>query len=137
MQAQNVDATVVTRDPLLVDGLIVGKTAHGRSIFSASGKAAIAQLFKDSVASASRIAFVNGINENLVSKWARSSNARHKLKHRVSITKPELIAVQVKRESAITIEQLIQIELPKGIIRMTLARVQDLGLVIDQLSSSR
>ncbi len=137
MQAQNIDATVVTQDPLLVDGLIVGKTGSGRSIFSASGKAAVARLFKDSVASASRIAFVNGINENLVSKWARSSNARHKTKRRVSITKLELIAVQVKRESAISVEQSIQIDLPKGIIRMTLARVQDLGLVIDQLSSSR
>ncbi len=137
MQEHNVDTTTVMPDPLVVDGLIVGKTAHGRSVFSAAGKAAVARLFKESVASAARIAHANGINENLVAKWARTTGVRHKSKRTVSVGKPELIAIQVKSAPSVALAQSIQIELPKGVIRMTLARVQDLGLVIDQLSSSR
>jgi hypothetical protein len=46
MQSQNVGAVQAAIDPLVVPGLIAGKTAKGRSIFNAADKAAIVQLYK-------------------------------------------------------------------------------------------
>jgi transposase-like protein len=137
MQSQNVGAVQAAIDPLVVPGLIVGKTAKGRFIFSAAGKAAIVQLHKNTGASIAQLSKANGINVNLIPKWSRSLGGYKKAKRNTVGREPKLIPIKIVRPLLTVSEYPIAIELSKGTIRFTLPRLQDLGAIIEQLNGAR
>jgi transposase-like protein len=137
MQSQNVDVVQVAVDPLVVPGLVAGKTARGRSIFSAAGKAAVVQLYKSGKASIAQLSKANGINVNLIPKWSRPLVGHKKAKRRTVGREPELIPIKMVRPSFTTSDHPIVIELRCGTIRLTLPRLQDLGAIIEQLNGAR
>jgi transposase-like protein len=137
MQSQNVGAVQAAIDPLVVPGLIAGKTAKGRFIFNATGKAAIVQLHKNTGASIAQLSKANGINVNLIPKWSRSLIGHNKTKRNTVGREPKLIPIKIVRPQLTVSEYPIVIELSKGTIRVTLPRVQDLGAIIEQLNGAR
>jgi transposase-like protein len=137
MQSQNVGAVQAAIDPLVVPGLIVGKTAKGRSIFNAAGKAAIVQLHKNTGASIAQLSKANGININLIPKWSRSLGGYKKAKRNTVGREPKLIPIKIVRPPLTVSEYPIVIELSKGAIRLTLPRLHDLGAIIEQLNGAR
>jgi transposase-like protein len=137
MQSQNVGAVQAAIDPLVVPGLIAGKTAKGRFIFNATGKAAIVQLHKNTGASIAQLSKANGINVNLIPKWSRPLVGHKKAKRRTVGREPELIPIKMVRPSFTTSDHPIVIELRCGTIRLTLPRLQDLGAIIEQLNGAR
>ncbi len=123
------NAVTMSANPLVIDGLIVGKSPRGHTIFSAAGKAAAVQLMKQSSASVSSIAAANGINANLIPKWARSKGKAVK-----SARTAVLMPVSVKSVATRSSEMAVAIELPRGTIRLTVSGMQPLATLIDQLS---
>jgi hypothetical protein len=137
MQSQNVDVVQVTVDPLVVPGLVAGKTTRGRSIFSAAGKAAVVQLYKSDKASIAQLSKANGINVNLIPKWSRSLGGHKRAKRNTVGSAPKLVPVKMVRPLLTVGEYPIVIELSQGTIRLTLPGLQDLGAIIEQLSGAR
>jgi transposase-like protein len=135
---QSDESTVDTwLEQLVVPGLIAGKTAYGRFIFSATGKAAAVKLFTDAVAPVTQIAQANGINPNLIRKWARPAQARKKSKRLAKSVPVGLVPVRVQPVAPSALELMVHIELSKGTLRLALPRMTDLGVIIDQLSGAR
>jgi transposase len=63
------------RDGSIVQGLVVGRKANGRSVYSRAGKRALVAAALEPGVSVARLAMTHGVNANLLRKWIRIHQA--------------------------------------------------------------
>jgi hypothetical protein len=94
-------------------------------------------LYQRGAGSIAQLSEANGIHVNLITKWSRATVAHKKVKPTGVIRPAKLIAVGLTQPKLHGAQYAIQIELNHGTIRLTLPRLQELGLIIEQLKGAR
>lgn len=63
------------RDGSIVQGLVIGRKANGRCVYSRAGKRALVEAALRPGVSVARLAMTHGVNANLLRKWIRIHQA--------------------------------------------------------------
>ncbi len=101
------------RDGLIVQGLVVGRKANGRSVYSRAGKRALVEAAREPGVSVARLAMTHGVNANLLRKWIRIHQGAPR-----DAAKPALLPVLSSPAIQRTAESSLEIVIGDATIRL-------------------
>lgn len=101
------------RDGSIVQGLVVGRKANGRSVYSRAGKRALVEAALEPGVSVARLAMTHGVNANLLRKWIRIHQAAPR-----DAAKPALLPVLPSPAIHRAAESSLEIVIGDAVIRV-------------------
>ncbi len=104
------------RDGSIVQGLVVGRKANGRSVYSRAGKRALVEAALEPGVSVARLAMTHGVNANLLRKWIRIHQAAPGAPR--DAAKPALLPVLSSPAIQRTAESSLEIVIGDATIRL-------------------